>query len=242
MKRSRQFRPAAPAELEERVVLSHFALIPQHSTHIKNPTTVVESAAQLALTGPTKGSVGFFSSDIAGTIKAGQPVFEEITTTFSNGTTQNENRLIVPDPGTGTITTTRTINLRGGGGFEKITDVATTKGSTTTHNETTVLPNGSFETTIETDLVKGNKTLTKGTVYLPGGSTETYTATVTTSGNLTTTDKTITEPDGSVNHYHIVTTSTDEFSSSSTATDNLADGTTATSKSITNILRLTPPT
>lgn len=246
MRPSRQFRPHGLAPLEDRVVLSHIAPVAHHAPHVKAPQKVDYST-------PTpdhmvKGNVGnFHGLTIAQTVQAGNPVYEELTTRFADGSTQNESRLIVPDKAAHSVTTTRSMNLRNNQGFEKIVDVATTtatasNGTTINHAITTTLPGGGTETETETELVQSSsKTILKGTISLPGGSTKTFTGTVTTSGGKTTTDQTFTDPEGFLTKTENVVTSHGELSSSTSNTTTYGDGTSTTSDSNTYTLRLLPP-
>ncbi len=241
MRPLRQFRPLGLVPLEDRVVLSQVSPIAPTvkpvvvNYSIPNPDNVV------------KGNVGnFHGQTIAQTIQAGNPVFEEITSNFTNGSAQNETRLIVPNKSTNTVTTTRAINLRNNQGYEKIVDVATTTGTSSTgttilHNITTTLPGGGIETEVETELVESGKTLLKGTITLPGGSTESYTASVTTMGNKTTTDKTLIDAEGFTTHTVSVVTMKSELSQSTTLTTTYPDGMSTKSISNTYDLRLLPP-
>jgi hypothetical protein len=243
MRRSQKFRPVGLVPLEDRVVMSHApaaaAVIGAVQPGPKNQSPSPQNTVL--------GNVGNFNGkDIAQTIQAGDPVYENITTNFaatnsSTASTQGETRLIVPDKANNSVTTTRVINLRNHQGFEKIVDVATTDGNTTYHDYSITLPGGGSELGTETDVVQGNKTLQKGTTYLPGGSTQTFTATVTTSGNVQTTDQTTVSPDGFATTTHTVVTVKNELAQSTVQTVTHPDGTVTTSKSNTWVLRLQPP-
>jgi len=246
MRPSRQFRPPGLAPLEDRVVLSQIAAPHvHHAPHVKAPQKVDYSV-------PTpdnvvKGNVGdFHGLNVAQTVQAGKPVYEQLTTRFDDGSTQHETRRIVPDKAANTVTTTRTINLRNNQGFEKIVDVATTagtgaNGTTINHAITITLPAGGTETETEAELVQSGKTLLKGTIVLPGGSTKTFTGTVSTSGVKTTNDQTFTDPEGFTTRTVNVVTSHGELSQSTSGTTTYGDGTSTTSDSNTFVLRLLPP-
>ena len=245
MRPSRQFRPLGLAPLEDRVVLSHVSVHAHHVSHGK-----VVPQVNYSIPTPdnvVKGNVGdFHGLNIAQTIQSGQPVYEQLTTNFTDGSTQNESKLIVPNQSANSITTTRQVNLRNNQGSERIVDVATTTGTNSTgttimHNITTTLPGGGTETETETELVQTGKTLLKGTIILPGGSTKTFTGTVTTSGNKTTTDETVIGPDGFSTQTASVVTLKSELSQGTTSTTTYPDGTATTSNSNTFVLRLTPP-
>ena len=94
---------------------------------------------------------------MAQTLAAGNPVFEEITTRYSNGSTQTEARQITPDKASNTVTTSKTINLRNTVGQEQVVNVATTTGQVTNHNITISLPDGATETETKTELNQGEK-------------------------------------------------------------------------------------
>lgn len=244
MRPPRQFRPLGLVPLEDRVVLSHIVGHGFHNPHLKIQTVNYSIPTPNNM---VKGNVGNFQGlDIAQTVQAGKPVYEEITTNFSDGSSQYETKLIVPNKSANTITTTRVINLRNNLGNEKIVDVATTAGTNSTgttinHNITTTLPGGATETETETELVESGKTLLKGTITLPGGSLKTFTTTVTTMGNKTTIDQTTTDPEGFSTQTNSVVTVKSELSQRTTSTTLYPDGTGTTSKSNTYVLRLNPP-
>ena len=242
MRPSRQFRPLGLIPLEDRVVLSNVSPVAPQPKPVKvdysipNPDNIV------------KANVGnFHGLTIAQTVQAGNPVYEEITTNFTNGTSQYESRLIVPNKATNTVTTTKAINLRNNQGYEKVVDVATTTGTDSTgttimHNITTTLPGGQVETETETELAEpSGKTLLKGTITLPGGSTETFTATVTTSGKKTTTDETLIDAEGFSTTTDTTVTMKSQLSQTTTTVTTYPDGTATTSISNTYDLRLLPP-
>ena len=108
------------------------------------------------------------------------PSYEELTTTYANGnagnivgvgtihgTTQTEYRLTVPT-GSNTTTTTESINLAGNAGLEKVVDVSTKQGNTTTENITTTLPDGTITTKTETQVTDGRKTKINASLNMPG--------------------------------------------------------------------------
>src|SRR5690349_6156419 len=105
MKPSRQFRPNPPAALEVRVGPSHAA------AHVSAAAARKGPPAQVSAT-PAPVS---FPMNIADTIAAGQPVNEQLTTRYSDGTVETESRLTQPNNTNGSTLTTSVINLRGNG-------------------------------------------------------------------------------------------------------------------------------
>ena len=138
MRRQRAFRPALSDTLEGRIALSSAAAAAGHQAAVDARRSQAADV-QSATTTPTS------------------PSYEELTTTYANGdagnivgvgtihgTTQTEYRLTVPTS-SDTTTTSESINLAGGAGLEKVVNVATKQGNTTTENITTTLPNGSID-------------------------------------------------------------------------------------------------
>ena len=188
----------------------------------------------------TASSSALSNNALRDILNAGSPVSETSTTTFSDGATQIDDLLIVPNTSTGTVTTTKTINLADGE-TEKVVDVATISGNTIKHIVTTTLPDGSIQTKQETDVTKGDETIIKGTVSIPGAGIQTISGTNVQSGSASVTTETITNPDGKVYHDRIVITLTGPLSQSETNTTLGPDGSSSTVKSITSSI-LNPST
>ena len=181
----------------------------------------------------TASSSPLSSSAIVSILSAGTPVSETTTTTYSNGITRTAFLLIVPDPSTGVVTTTKDINLAVGE-TEKVVDVATVSGSTTTHAVTTTLPDGSILTKNETDVTKGDITSINGTVSMAGGGIQTITGETVQRGSQSVTAETITNPTGQVYHDRIVITHNGALSQSETNTTVGPVGSVSMVKSIMN--------
>ena len=159
-----------------------------------------------------------------------------MTTTYANGhagnivgvgtihgTTQTEFRLTVPT-GTNTTTTTESINLAGGAGLEKVVNVATIQGNTTTENITTTLPNGSMTTKIETQVTNGRKTKIDAWLTIPGVGTQTTVGTTVQSGQKAITTELIHTAAGKVYHYRRVVTQSNPLAYSTSSTTKGPDG------------------
>ena len=71
-----------------------------------------------------------FGLSVSDTIQAGLPVAEQLTTKYSDGSTQTESLLKVPNPANNTVTTYETINLRNNGGTETVVDTESFSGGT----------------------------------------------------------------------------------------------------------------
>jgi uncharacterized protein YaiI (UPF0178 family) len=166
-------------------------------------------------------------------LHAGTPVSETSTTTYSDGTTQIADLVIVPNTSTGTVTTTKDIKLADGE-LKKVVDVATISGSTTTQTVTTTLPDGSIQTKNETDVTKGDKTIIKGTVSMPGGRNRTIAGQTIQSGSQSVTSLTITNPAGHVHHDRITITQNGQLSQTETNTTQGPGGSIRTVRSTTN--------
>jgi hypothetical protein len=165
----------------------------------------------------TASSLPLSNSAITAILNAGTPVSETSTTTFSDGTTQTAILAIVPNASAGTVMITKDINLAYGE-TEKVVDVASIVGNTTTHAVTTTLPDGSIQTKDETGVTTGDKTIIKGTVSLPGEGTQTITGETVVRGSTSVTDETITNAAGQVYHDRIVVTHMGDLSQTETNT------------------------
>jgi hypothetical protein len=223
MKRQRAFRPAFSDILEGRIALSAVAAVGGQEAALdkrRSVGAVVQST-------PTTSS------------------YEELTTTFANddagnivgvgtihGTIQTEYRLTVPTSGN-TTTTTESINLAGGAGLEKVVDVATKKGDTTTENITTTLPDGTVTTKTETQVTEGRKTTIDAWLNTPGVGTQTTVGTTIHSGQKAITNDVIHSATGKVYHYRRVVDHSSPLASSATST------TTGPSGAVTNLVKST---
>jgi uncharacterized protein YaiI (UPF0178 family) len=173
------------------------------------------------------------NSTIVAILNAGAPVSETTTTTFSDGTTQTADLEIVPNTSTGTVTITKEINLADGE-TEKVVDVATVSGGSTTNIVTTTLPDRSLETKDETDVTKGDKTIISGTVSMPGGGIHTIKGQTVQRGSESVTSLAITNPAGQVYHDRITITHNSDLSRSETNTTRGPGGSISTVTSVTN--------
>ena len=242
MRASRQFVPTSMAALEDRLVLS--AVVPSAGGHVAEFRTVRLSPAEIAQSNASEIPFGFGVSE---TLQSGYSVAEQLTTTYSDGSTQTESLLKIPNLASNTVTSYETIHLRNNGGTERVVDTESVTGGsvplsgTVTHNLTITLPNGSIETQTYTEVITGRKTVVNGTTHEANGGIETWTAIKIKIGPRTTTNKTITEPDGSVEHQKIITTDQGIDDSTTTTTTTLPDGSIQRSSSATNVIRVQPP-
>jgi uncharacterized protein YaiI (UPF0178 family) len=179
----------------------------------------------------TASSSPLSNSAIVAILSAGTPVSETTTTTYSDGSTQTADLLIIPNTTAGAVTTTKDINLADGE-TEKVVDVATISGSTTTHAVTTTLPDASVQTKDETDMTKGDKTTVKAKVSMAGGGTQTITGETVLRGSKSATVETITNAAGQVYHDRIVITHNGALSQSETNTTRGPGGSISTVKSV----------
>ena len=244
MRASRKFVPTSMAILEDRLVLS--AIAPFAGGHGAEFRTVRLSAAEIAQSNASDVPFGYGPSE---TLQLGSSVSEQLTTRYSDGSTQTESLLKVPNLANNTVTSYETINLRNNGGMEKVVDtesfsggIAPLFGNENTHNLTISLPNGTTETQTYTEVITGRKTVVNGTTHEANGGIQTWTADKIKTGPTTTTNKTITEPNGSIEHQKSVTTHRGELdSTSSTLTSVPADDANLWSSSATNVIRVQTP-
>jgi hypothetical protein len=211
MTRRKAFRPALWDVLEGRIALSSAVAALAHQAAVD--TRRIDGADRSsATTTPTS------------------PTYEELTTTYVNGdagnivgvgpihgTTQTEYRLIVPSGGN-TTTTTESINLAGGAGLEKVVDVSTSHGNTTSQNITTTLPDGTITTKTQTLVTQGHKSVLRASLDTPGIGVQTTKGTIIHNGEKTITNETITTAVGKVYHFHRVVTHSSPLESSATST------------------------
>ena len=244
MRASRKFVPTSMPALEGRLVLSAVAHVA--GGHAAEFRTVRLSSAEIAQSNASDVPFGFGPSE---TLQSGFSVAEQLTTKYSDGSTQTESLLKVPNLANNTVTSYETINLRNNGGIEKVVDTESfsgggvpLSGNDNTHNLTITLPNGSTETQTYTEVITGHKTVVNGTTHEANGGIQTWTAVKIKIGPMTTTNKTITEPNGSIEHVRSVTTDRGELdSTSSTLTTQPADAAILWSSSATNVIRVQPP-
>ena len=84
MNRSRQFRPLALFPLEDRVVLSHVVHVGHPPAHPRPHAVKVVKPTTLSPENVTQGSVGnFHGLTMPQTVKAGDPVYAQITTKYA---------------------------------------------------------------------------------------------------------------------------------------------------------------
>ena len=226
MTRRKAFRPALWDALEDRIALSSAAAAAGHQAAVDARRSQAADV-QSATTTPTS------------------PSYEELTTTYANGdagnivgvgningTTQTEYRLTVPT-GSNTTTTTESINLPGGAGLEKVVDVSTKQGNTTTENITTTLPDGTIDDQDETQVKQGHKTIFNASLNTPGVGIQTTKGTIIQSGQKTITNETITTAAGKVYHFRRVVTHSSPLESSASSTTTGPDG------AVTNVVKST---
>jgi hypothetical protein len=238
MKPSRSFRPSAPFALESRVVPSAMA------AHAATVRPVTLSAAEIAQSNASDTPFGLSPSD---TLRAGQSVAEQVTTTYSTGSPQTESLLKVPDLPNNSVTAYKTINLRNDGGTETVVDTETYSGGTiplsgthNTHTVTTTLPDGSTETETENEVIEGHKTIINATIHEANGGVETWTSSSIKTGPKTVANSTITEPDGTIKHRKTVTIDRGDLDSTADSTTTLP-GQIQVSPTATNVIRIQPP-
>ena len=178
---------------------------------------------------------------------AGQPVAEQVTTSYNIGTPQSETLLKVPNLSNNSVTTYKTIQVRNNGGTETIVDTESfsggsipLSGTNNTQTITRTLPDGSIQTETEHDVVAGNKTMTNATIHEADGGIETWTAVSIKHGSKSTETKTITEPNGKIEHQKIITTHMGSLDST-TETTTKTSSSILVSASATNVTRVNPP-
>ena len=170
--------------LEGRVVMTHVFHLTANLDFARPPANVAQTLApgDMVPGAPAAPSGGnTFPLDIADTLKAGLPVYEQKQIVNSNEAV-NEfiDELIVPDFATGGNTTTEWIERDGfkdQNSVEMVVNVKTVNNGTTTNNITTTLPNGTVQTEVETAVTSGNTTTHTNVTTLPTGAvlTNTYT-------------------------------------------------------------------
>ena len=120
------------------------------------------SAAEVARSNASEAPFALSTGD---TIRAGEPIAEQVTTTYFDGSTQTESLVKIPDSANNSVTSYETIGLRHGGGTETVVNTETFSGGTSpfsgpdeTYTITTTLPSGTVQTETETETIT-----TKGT-------------------------------------------------------------------------------
>jgi hypothetical protein len=240
MRASRRFVPFSLTALEGRVVPSQMGL------HAGGVQPVHLTSAEIA---ESNAGEKAFPLSVNATIQAGEPVAEQLTTTYSDGSTQTESLVKVPDPANNTVTTYETINLRNNGGTKTIVDTASFSGGTepfsgtdNTHQVTITLPDGSTESETYQVVFSGNKTTITGTLDEAGGGVETWNRVGVWHGRTANATRTVVEPDGTVEDQKIVTTNHGELDSTATQTTRIpSTGSINHSASATQVIRVQPP-
>jgi hypothetical protein len=192
MRPSRSYRPLSLTMLEDRLVLSHGAAAsaamdvarpPADAAQTLSPSQMVPGAPVAPLGGNT------FPMDIQQTLKAGQPVYEQQEVISSTGKTATLiDELIVPNAPTGGRTTTEWLDSAGStdpSGVEKIVNIETVDGNTTTHYITTTFPGGMVQTEVKTIVKSGNSTTYTNVTTPLSGKVETAQYTDVQHGNVT---------------------------------------------------------
>jgi hypothetical protein len=244
MRASRRFVLTSMAALEGRLVLS--AVIHTTGGHVVEFRAERLPQAEIAQSNASDVPFGFGPSE---TLQSGSSVAEQLTTRYSDGSTQTESLLKVPDLAKNTVTSYETIKLRNNGGTEKVVDtesfsggVAPLSGNDNTHNLTITLPNGSTETQTYSEVITGHRTVVNGTTHEASGGIETWTAVKINTGQMTTTNRTITEPNGSIEHQRSVTRVQGDLDSTSETLTMIPDkAAILRSSSATNVIRVQPP-
>ncbi len=235
MKPPRQFRPLAPVALEDRIALSGVS-----AAHAVSASASARAGTS-AQVQTTSGSTPTFALNIAGTIAAGLPVYEQTTVRYNDGSTQTGTTLIIPNNTNSSTETTSVLNLRNNGGTETVDDfsyLAVT--GNTVKVTTTYLPDGSIQTTNQTFQAQGNTTLIAGAIKDDTGVSS-ISGSTTVRGRVTITDKTVTGPTGQVSKDHIVTVQHGELKQTVTDTQTLPSGKRQVTRSTETIVRLALP-
>jgi hypothetical protein len=232
MRASRRFVPSSIPALEGRVVLSQMA--PHAGSLAAELRPVRLPSAEITQSNAREQS---FPKSVSDSIHSGLPVAEQVTIKYSDGSSQTESVLKVPNPANNTVTTYKTINLRNNGGTESVVDTESFYGGTTpysgvdnTYTITTTLPNGSVQTQTIHEVISGDKTI------------ETWTSTGVKRGPTTTTSKTITEPNGTIEQQKTITTHHGSLDSTATTRTRIPSKLSIEyTFSATNVIRVQPP-
>ena len=197
-------------------------------------------------------------------------MYEQRQTVYSTKVNnQFMDELIVPDGTGGDRTTTEWIS-DAPGSVEKVVNVKTVNGNTTTNNITTTLPDGTVQTEVETavntgkvtthtdvttlpdgsvqtndytDIEKGRRELIKdGSATAPDGGIDTYSGVKYTVGVLTYTFRTFYQQGKFVKHTESVVKSFGDSGQGETNTTTMAHGDETITNNATTVTRLNPPT
>jgi hypothetical protein len=207
---SQQFRPGANLSLEDRIALSSFAQ-PAHAEH-----------ALFAQTQPTPNILSVFPREAAG-LAAGNPVYEQWTSTFYDGLSQTDDETYVLN--NQTVTVTENITLRGGAGTESAVDHFTAIPGGVLFQNTFTLPNGQTETESRVETFRPvHRIIQNGSIMRPDGVTVAFTTNSVTNGAKTTINSSFHESNGINYTVHEVDQSVSEWQSSETVTTKWADG------------------
>lgn len=240
---SRRFVPSSIPVLESRVVPSQ--MIANAGGIAAELRPVRLQSAELAHSNASEQS---FAKSVSDTIHNGLPVTEQVTTKYSDGSTQAEFLIKIPNPVNNTVTTYKTVSLRNNGGIETVVGTESFSGGTTpfsgvdnTNAVTITLPNGSTESETYQDVITGHKTNETGSIDEANGGVETWTSVIVRHGPKTTTNKTITEPDGTVEQQKTVTIRHGKLDSTATTTTRTPlTNSIVYSSSATNVIRSEP--
>ena len=161
-----------------------------HASHVATAIDVVRPPADVAQTlspsemvpgapaAPAGGNT--FPLDIKQTLQAGTPVYEQKEILGPNaGSSRIANvvdELIVPNPATGGRTTTKWMDEVGAtdpNGVEKVVDVQSVSGNTTTDQITTTMPGGQVQTEVDAVVKSGNSTTHTNVTTLADGTIQT---------------------------------------------------------------------
>ena len=193
MRAYRPYRTSSVLELEERVVLSHTSHLGAAINVARPPADVAQTLSPSAMvpgapTAPAGGNT--FPLDIQATLQAILPVYlqKQITGPQAglSGGANIIDELIVPNPATGGSTTTEWIDGAGDtdpNGVERVVDVKTVSGNTTTDQITTTMPSGSVQTEVDTVVKSGNSTTHTNVTTLSDGTIQTRRYTEVQKGN-----------------------------------------------------------
>ena len=216
MRATRRFLPSSIAGLEGRVVLSQAG----PARRFPSPPSCGRSVFHPPRSAQSNASEQSFPMSVSDTIHSGQPVAEQVTIKYNDGSSETQSvlesptRQTTPSRSTGRSICATTVVPK------KMVDTESFSGGTTpfsgtknTQVITITLPNASSESETYQDVVTGKKTIENGTLDEAGGGVETWTSVAVKHGSVTTTNKTITEPDGTVEQQKTVTTHYGELDS-----------------------------
>jgi hypothetical protein len=277
MQRTRKFHPSSMLALEDRALLTHVVNLTADLGNLSRPPADVAQSLSTsdmvpgAAAAPAGGNT--FPLDIQQTLQAGLPVYEQRQTVYSNKVNnQFVDELIVPSGTSGDSTTTEWISdtPNSANSVEKLVNVKTVNGNTTTNNITITLPGGTVETEVGTavhtgsvtthsdvtalsdgtidsntyvDIQKGRKELIKdGSETAADGGIDTYSGVKYTVGDKTYTQKTFYQRGRLVKNTESVVKSFGDAGQAETNTTTMARGRETITNNETMISRLNPPT